>query len=71
MVNATTETVSRVLARFEREGITRSTRDGIWWRMSTGTHALVGASASEPSAGPMVAANAQGQAQNTGVRGGH
>jgi len=30
MVNATTETVSRVLARFEREGLTRSTRDGIW-----------------------------------------
>jgi CRP/FNR family transcriptional regulator len=33
MVNATTETVSRVLARFEREGLTRSTRDGIWLRM--------------------------------------
>jgi CRP-like cAMP-binding protein len=33
MVNATTETVSRVLARFEREGVTRSTRDGIWLRM--------------------------------------
>lgn len=33
MVNATTETVSRVLARFEREGLTRSTRDGIWWRL--------------------------------------
>lgn len=32
MVNATTETVSRVLARFEREGLTRSTRDGIWLR---------------------------------------
>jgi CRP/FNR family transcriptional regulator len=35
MVNATTETVSRVLARFEREGLTRSTRDGIWLRMQT------------------------------------
>jgi CRP-like cAMP-binding protein len=33
MVNATTETVSRVLARFEREGVTRSTRDGIWLRL--------------------------------------
>lgn len=33
MVNATTETVSRVLARFEREGVTRSTRDGIWLRV--------------------------------------
>jgi CRP-like cAMP-binding protein len=32
MVNATTETVSRLLARFEREGQVRSTRDGIWWR---------------------------------------
>jgi CRP-like cAMP-binding protein len=32
MVNATTETVSRLLARFEREGRVRSTRDGIWWR---------------------------------------
>ena len=33
MVNATTETVSRVLARFEREGVTRSTRDGIWLKL--------------------------------------
>ncbi len=32
MVNATTETVSRLLAKFEREGHARSTRDGIWWR---------------------------------------
>lgn len=32
MVNATTETVSRLLAKFEREGLLRSTRDGIWWR---------------------------------------
>jgi CRP-like cAMP-binding protein len=36
MVNATTETVSRVLARFEREGLTRSTRDGIWLRVPVG-----------------------------------
>ena len=35
MVNATTETVSRVLARFEREGLTRSTRDGIWLKVQT------------------------------------
>jgi CRP-like cAMP-binding protein len=34
MVNATTETVSRLLAKFEREGQARSTRDGIWWRAS-------------------------------------
>jgi CRP-like cAMP-binding protein len=33
MVNATTETVSRLLARFEREGQVRSTRDGIWWKV--------------------------------------
>jgi CRP-like cAMP-binding protein len=32
MVNATTETVSRLLAKFERDGLARSTRDGIWWR---------------------------------------
>lgn len=32
MVNATTETVSRLLARLEREGDARTTRDGIWWR---------------------------------------
>ena len=32
MVNATTETVSRLLAQLEREGKARSTRDGIWWR---------------------------------------
>ncbi len=32
MDNATTETVSRLLAKFEREGLARSTRDGIWWR---------------------------------------
>jgi CRP-like cAMP-binding protein len=32
MVNATTETVSRLLAQLERDGRVRSTRDGIWWR---------------------------------------
>jgi CRP-like cAMP-binding protein len=32
MVNATTETVSRLLAKFERDGLARSTRDGIWWK---------------------------------------
>jgi CRP-like cAMP-binding protein len=41
MVNATTETVSRVLARFEREGLTRSTRDGIWLRVQSGAGASV------------------------------
>jgi CRP-like cAMP-binding protein len=44
MVNATTETVSRVLARFEREGLTRSTRDGIWLRVPS----MVGRSAPPP-----------------------
>ncbi len=34
MVNATPETVSRLLARLERDGEARSTRDGIWWRTS-------------------------------------
>jgi CRP-like cAMP-binding protein len=37
MVNATTETVSRLLAKFEREGQARSTRDGIWWRSAGAT----------------------------------
>jgi CRP/FNR family transcriptional regulator len=35
MVHATMETVSRLLAKLEREGQARSTRDGIWWRSST------------------------------------
>jgi CRP/FNR family cyclic AMP-dependent transcriptional regulator len=35
MVNATTETVSRLLAKFGREGQARSTRDGIWWKSAT------------------------------------
>ena len=35
MVNATTETVSRLLAKFERDGLARSTRDGIWWRSTS------------------------------------
>jgi CRP/FNR family cyclic AMP-dependent transcriptional regulator len=34
MVNATTETVSRLLAKLERDGVARSTRDGIWWKSS-------------------------------------
>jgi hypothetical protein len=37
MVNATTETVSRLLAKFERDGQARSTRDGIWWRTPPAT----------------------------------
>ncbi len=32
MVNATTETASRLMAKLERQGQVRSTRDGIWWR---------------------------------------
>ena len=32
MINATTETVSRLLAQLERDGDVRSTRDGIWLR---------------------------------------
>jgi CRP-like cAMP-binding protein len=50
MVNATTETVSRVLARFEREGLTRSTRDGIWLRVTT--PAAAPASAPPPRSTP-------------------
>jgi CRP-like cAMP-binding protein len=42
MVNATTETVSRLLAKFEREGLARSTRDGIWWRTSGKTTPMPG-----------------------------
>lgn len=51
MVNATTETVSRVLARFEREGLTRSTRDGIWLRVA-GASGKGGQSEGEPSEAP-------------------
>jgi CRP/FNR family transcriptional regulator len=32
MVNATTETVSRMIAKLEREGKVQSSRDGLWWR---------------------------------------
>jgi CRP-like cAMP-binding protein len=51
MVNATTETVSRLLAKFEREGLARSTRDGIWWRSGGSKPALVAPAVpeSEPS----------------------
>ncbi len=49
MVNATMETVSRVLARFEREGLTRSTRDGIWLR--AGSAAPMGTSHASASDG--------------------
>jgi hypothetical protein len=52
MVNATTETVSRLLAKFEREGMARSTRDGIWWRippkMEAQARPVAAAPASEP-----------------------
>ncbi len=56
MVNATTETVSRLLAKLEREGRARSTRDGIWWknapkRASSGlSEAPAGASSPPPAA---------------------
>jgi CRP-like cAMP-binding protein len=51
MVNATTETVSRLLARFEREGLARSTRDGIWWRVGRPA-AAAGPPPSEPGIAP-------------------
>jgi CRP-like cAMP-binding protein len=53
MVNATTETVSRVLARFEREGLTRSTRDGIWLRVHGAATPGVRAPAHEDESGVM------------------
>jgi CRP-like cAMP-binding protein len=54
MVNATTETVSRLLAKFEREGQARSTRDGIWWRSAQ----KPAAPASAPQTTPPPAAEA-------------
>jgi CRP-like cAMP-binding protein len=51
MVNATTETVSRVLARFEREGVTRSTRDGIWLRVAPAIPLSAGAPPAHMTAG--------------------
>jgi CRP-like cAMP-binding protein len=56
MVNATTETVSRVLARFEREGLTRSTRDGIWLRVHGAATPSVRASAHDDDSGVIPAA---------------
>jgi CRP-like cAMP-binding protein len=53
MVNATTETVSRVLARFEREGLTRSTRDGIWLRVATAATASVRPPARDDESGDL------------------
>jgi CRP-like cAMP-binding protein len=62
MVHATTETVSRLLAKFEREGQARSTRDGIWWRTVPGgksppdaaiySSAIVGVASSRSSRPP-------------------
>jgi CRP-like cAMP-binding protein len=49
MVNATTETVSRLLARFERDGLARSTRDGIWWRTSSPTSGVREGAREEPA----------------------
>jgi CRP-like cAMP-binding protein len=50
MVNATTETVSRLLAKFERDGVARSTRDGIWWKSTGKTMSLPTAHKVEPLA---------------------
>jgi len=58
MVNATTETVSRLLAKFEREGLARSTRDGIWWRTSP----------RPPASAPQVAPQAGGAASGADER---
>jgi CRP-like cAMP-binding protein len=56
MVNATTETVSRLLAKFEREGQARSTRDGIWWRSSPAVAPKrVASVAPSPFLAPMIA----------------
>jgi hypothetical protein len=63
MVNATTETVSRLLAKFEREGQARSTRDGIWWR----SRASVVAAKRVSSSNILVAAPSQAVRQGTGV----
>jgi CRP-like cAMP-binding protein len=52
MVNATTETVSRLLAKFEREGHARSTRDGIWWRSAGTTAPKTSPSTRRPSDHP-------------------
>jgi CRP-like cAMP-binding protein len=53
MVNATTETVSRLLAQLERDGRVRSTRDGIWWRGVARRPSTV-----EPELAPTAAASA-------------
>src|SRR5262249_6710221 len=49
MATATTEPVSRLRAKFEREGLARSTRDGIWWRAP----AKVPAAEAHPSSGTL------------------
>ena len=48
MVNLTTETVSRIFARLEREGLTRSTMDGI--RLGPATPAASASQSPAPSA---------------------
>jgi CRP-like cAMP-binding protein len=76
MVNATTETVSRLLAKFEREGQARSTRDGIWWRSapltpkraSSPSHSSITVPAGTAAAsGVVVAAAAVGARQGVGT----
>jgi CRP-like cAMP-binding protein len=54
LVNATTETVSRLLAKLERDGAARSTRDGIWWRsVPKPSPSLPRIGDAEPPSGPM------------------
>jgi CRP-like cAMP-binding protein len=61
MVNATTETVSRLLAKFEREGLARSTRDGIWWRTTRKSTPVPAAVVSEPANESLAAGLARDQ----------
>jgi CRP-like cAMP-binding protein len=60
MVNATTETVSRLLAKLERDGQARSTRDGIWWRSAAAAAAKPRAGNAVSGTHPTVAAAASG-----------
>jgi hypothetical protein len=66
MVNATTETVSRLLAKLEREGQVRSTRDGIWWRSAARPIPQAASQAASQHAGPS-ASQAASQAANQAV----
>jgi CRP/FNR family transcriptional regulator len=63
MVEVTPETASRVLARFERDGLVRSSRDGLWWRSvkhnvaTDSVDALANSKASRTAAPPSVVAS--------------